>query len=87
MLAGDDVRYARMLHVAQHVRIPHIIAEARRMSEEMAQCDRPLRRTQLRRAVSGETFQHPGRCEIGQQVADRFIEIEPPLLDKLHRRR
>ena len=62
-LARGGRRHAGRLDVADHVGVPDLVAEAGRVGEQVTQRDRPLGRTQLRRAGRVESFQHLRRAE------------------------
>src|SRR5579883_1098331 len=87
ILAGDDAGDPLLLLIAQQVRVPDVVAEARGMRDEMAQRDRPLRRAQLGLARAIEALEHLRRAQLGQYLADGTVERELAALDELHRRR
>ena len=84
VLAGGDDGCPRLLEIERVVAVPHVVDEARSVRHQLAQRDLSLRRAQLCRAAGIETFQHLRRSEIGQQLADRFVQRELALLDQLH---
>jgi hypothetical protein len=70
----------------QRIDIPKPVREARGMGEEVAQCDRLLRRPQLWRAGSieaGKDLRRGERRVNGQRLR---VELNLALLDELHRR-
>ena len=83
-LAGADAGYVGDLHVALDVLVPQVVAEARRVGQQMAQRDRPLRRPELGLALGVEALQHLRGAELHHDVADRLVETELALLDHLH---
>ena len=78
--------HPRGLDVADHVRVPDLIAEPGRVGQQVTQRDRALGGPQLRRPRSVEPVQHLGRPERGVDVRHRLLELELALLDELHRR-
>src|SRR6266446_6827396 len=75
-LARGDRRHAGRLDVADHVGVPDLVAEAGRVGEQVTQRDRPLGRTQLRRAGGVESFQHLRRAERRVDIGHRRLELE-----------
>jgi len=76
----------RFLDVFCHVAVPQAVAEAGAVGHELTQRDGPLGRAQLRLACAVKAFEHLRRREVLQQLADRGIQRELSLLDKLHGR-
>ena len=85
-LSGGPRGQSRCLHVAARVRVPDVVAEPGRVGQQVAQRDRPLRRTQLGRAGGVEALQHLGRAQARVDVRHGLLDLELALLDELHRR-
>src|SRR2546426_5876698 len=58
VLATDDRRQTLGLLIAHYVRVPELVAEAGRVREQVAQRDRPLRRSGAWLTVGVEPFEH-----------------------------
>ncbi len=82
--AASCRRDAAVAHVLRQHRVPRAVAEACRVSHEVAERDRPLCPTQLRLAARIEAFEHLRRGEVGQHVSDWSIERELAAFDEPH---
>ena len=85
-LARARRRRAADFDIADQVGVPGLVAEAGRMGQQMPQRDRPLGRPQARGAGIVEPLQYLGCRQFGKHISDRLIQLQPALLDELHRR-
>src|SRR5690242_5733617 len=76
----------RDLQIADEVRIPQQIAEARRVRQKLAQRDGLLREAQLRGIVCAEADEHFGGGERRIDIGGRLVQPKPALLYKLQSR-
>ena len=84
ILAADDARDVGSFVVLGGVGIPDVIGEAGGVSQQHAQRDRPLGRTQLRFALVVESFQDLRSRKVGKELAHRLVQLEFALFHELH---
>ena len=87
ILAAADPRNFLELLVAHQILAPQIVAPAAGVGEQMAQGERAAGWAQLRLTVGIPASQHLRAADFRDPAADRAIQIDLALLDKLHRRR
>ena len=81
--AGADGRHVHDLAILQDLRVPDVVAEARRVRQQMAQGDVPCGLAQARLAGGVEALQHLHVAEIGDHFFCGRIEFQRTALDLL----
>jgi hypothetical protein len=85
LLAGEQVGRAGQLGPAEQVGVAERVRQPARVREQVADRGGVRGRAQPR-LVAVEALEDPELAELRQDRRDRLVQVEPALLDELHRR-